>query len=218
MPIELQSEMTELRRAILVMGGTVQKRVALAAQGLLQHDLSSALEVRTGDAEINEMDLDIEAEALRILALLHPVAGDLRFVLSVMRINAHLERIADLARSIAKRAEPLAKAHGVVLPEALGVMSSISQEMLSSALDALASEDAALAHGVRRADDRVDDLQKEVFEWVRSELPSHPEQTDPIIDILSVARRIERIADMATNIAEDVIFLVEGAVVRHSLL
>jgi phosphate transport system protein len=216
MPIDLQAELTELRRGILTMGAAVEGRVRQAVEALLHRDREAARVVRKGDNEIDRMELDIEEECLRILALSQPVAGDLRFVLSVMRINSEFERIGDLARSIAKRVNALSKLAPSDIPDALVRMAEETEQMLSDALTALTEEDAVLARRVRRADERVDDLQKEMYHWVKQEIPLHVESTATSIEYLSIARKLERVADLSTNISEEVIFLVEGRVVRHA--
>ncbi len=215
MAIVLTTELVELRKAILTMGAAVEQRLNQAINAMLQHDQAAAESVRAGDDEIDEMEIRIEQECLRVLALSHPVAGDLRFVLAVMRINSNLERIADHANSIAKRVLDLEHLPAIKVPDALLKMISETREMFTSALKALADGDAALARKVRRSDQRVDDLLKEIFEWVRTVLTNQSESSEAVIDLLSVSRKIERIADVSTNIAEDVIFLTEGAVVRH---
>jgi phosphate transport system protein len=216
MPIDLRSELLGLRRDILTLGATVEQRVAQSLQALLKHHHDMAHRVADGDSEIDRMEIEIEAECLRILALSQPVAGDLRFVLAVMRINNELERVGDLARSIAKRAMDLDTLRPIEFPQSLLTMADRAREMLSGAIQALADEDVITARRIRAADERVDDLQKEVFHWVQDEIVSNVATTEAALDILSVARKLERIADIATNIAEDVIFLAEGAVVRHT--
>jgi phosphate transport system protein len=215
MSIDLRTELTECRRAILKMGAVVEQRVGAAIESLFDRDVAAARSVRMGDDEIDEMDLDIEAECLRILALSHPVAGDLRFVLAVMRINADLERIGDCAKGISKRVVALDASSPIELPPAVSGMAAAARQMLGDALAGLANHDAALCRQVRREDERVDDLLKEMYAWVQEEIPQHVETTRSAIDVLSVARKLERIADLSTNIAENVIFLVEGSVVRH---
>lgn len=215
--MDLHNELTRLRRMILSMGASVEQRVAEAFDSVLARDINEARAVRTSDDEIDAMDLDVEAECLRILALSHPVAGDLRFVLSVIRINTDLERMADLATSIAKRVIAMDdQTSPIELPPALAEMASCTQRMLGDALKALADEDAALCYRVRKSDDRVDDLLKELFVWAQQEIPRNVETTPFAINVLSIARKIERIADMTTNIAEDVLFLIDGSIVRHS--
>jgi phosphate transport system protein len=215
MAIVLTTELIELRKAILTMGAAVEQRLNQSIQSMLQHDQAAAETVRAGDDEIDEMEVRIEQECLRVLALSHPVAGDLRFILAVMRINSNLERIADHAQSIAKRVLDLEHLPAIKVPDALLKMIDETRQMFTGALKALADENSELARKVRRSDQRVDDLQKEIFAWVRQQISDSVESSDAVIDLLSVARKLERIADVSTNIAEDVIFVTEGAVVRH---
>lgn len=133
----------------------------------------------------------------------------------MIRISGELERVADLARGVAKKLIKIAAIDVLILPPAMTDLAFATRTMLSDVLAALANEDAALCRQVRRSDQRVDDLYKEILIWGREEIPSHPEATAAAIDALTIAQRFERIADMTTNIAEDVIFLVEGRIVRH---
>jgi len=215
MAIVLSTELTELRKSILTMGAAVEQRINQSIQAMLTHDLAAAEAVRSGDDEIDEMEVRIEQECLRVLALSHPVAGDLRFILAVMRINGYLERIADHAHSIAKRVLDLEHLPAIKVPETLLKMIDETRQMFTSALKSLADDDTELARRVRRSDQRVDDLQKEMFAWVKQEIGNKGGSSDAVIDLLSVARKLERIADVSTNIAEDVIFVTEGSVVRH---
>jgi phosphate transport system protein len=216
MPIQLAKELTELRRAILTMGSAVEQRVDQSMEALLQNRADLARAVREGDREIDQMDVDIEAECLRILALSQPVAADLRLVLAVFRINNELERIGDEARGIAKRVLDLSEANPLDIPPVLRHMAQAAREMLGDALTALAQSNASLARSVRAADEQVDQYQKQMFAWIQEEIPRHVDALRAAIDLLSVARRFERIADLSTNIAEDVIFLIEGSQVRHA--
>lgn len=218
MPMQLLKELVDLRRNILTMGAAVEQRIHWAMRALLEGDMEAAQLVRKGDNEIDRMEIVNEEECLRILALTHPVAGDLRFVLSAMRINTNLERIADMARSVAKRAIDLHQLRTVEPPPSLATMATETEHMFVSAMKALADEDADLAQRIRKDDQRVDDLQKEVFAWAQVEIPRHVEATEAAIDVLSIARKLERIADVCTNIAEDVIFMSKGSLVRHEHL
>jgi len=214
--INLAKELVELRKMILTMGAAVEQSLQRTLDALHTHNTELALEVRLHDKKIDRMELDIEEECLRILALSQPVAGDLRFVLAVMRINTNFERVADMAKSICKRILSIDKIMWIALPPALNVMANQTQYMLADTLRALADQDANLARQIRSSDDQVDDLLKEIFIWVQAEIPSHIEHTVAAIDYLSIARKLERIADVCTNIAADVIFLSEGHLVRHS--
>ena len=215
MSIDLPAELTLLRRSILEMCGIIEIRFDQALQGIFQLKKDPALKVRHGDKDVNEMEMEIEAICLRILALSQPVAGDLRFVLAVMRINNNLERIGDLEKSIAKRALSLIKSP-MDLPSGLSVMADTTRDMLHACIQSLADEDAEKARKVRQSDQIVDDLQKEVIAWVQREIPKQLDSASAAIDIMSIARKLERIADISTNIAEDVIFLAEGSLVRHT--
>ncbi|MFG0330704.1 MAG: phosphate signaling complex protein PhoU [Phycisphaerales bacterium] len=217
MATDIKTEMTGLRRNILSLGADVEHRVNRIVDAFVNMDIVAAREVRSGDNAIDRAEVDIEQECLRILALWNPVAKDLRFVLAVLRINTDLERIADQAKGIAKRllermdqSKPMPQP-----PKALYEMARGSAAMVHDVLSALADSDAAVSQRVRRSDQTIDDLNREVFAWVQAEIPAHVEETAAAIDYLSIARRFERIADHATNIAETVIFLAEGEVVRH---
>jgi phosphate transport system protein len=215
MAVDLRNEMVDLRRNLLAMGAAVEQRVTRVIESMIEGDLSLAESVKAGDAEIDRMELELEASCMRLLALAQPVAGDLRLILSVIRISGQLERVADLARGIAKKLIKVSALDAIEIPGAMTDLAFATRTMLSDALAALANEDAALCRQVRRSDQRVDDLYKEILIWGRQEIPQHPEAAAAAIDVLTIAQRFERIADMTTNIAEDVIFLVEGRVVRH---
>ncbi len=215
MPINLPAEIRELKRNILSMGALVEERFRMAVDSILKRDIEAAHVVRSGDADVDQMEVNIEEECLRILALSAPVAGDLRFVLSIMRINTELERIADNARSIAKRAIDLQRLEKISLPDGLITMANATTKMLSDSLIAMTEGDTALARRVCKSDDRVDDLQKEIFVWVQEQIKQNVDDIQALLDVLSVARKLERIADMSTNICENVIFLNEGTVIKH---
>ena len=215
MAIDLQNELTELRRMILAQGAIVERRLSIAARAVRERDFEGARSVRHGDRVVDDAEVEIEEVCMRILALSQPVASDLRFVLAVLRVNADLERIGDLAKSVAKRMLALEEAAYVDLPPSVRSMAEQAETMVGDTLGALADEDCNRARRVRRADDRLDDLQREVFTWAHHLIPEQVEATETVINILSIARSLERVGDLATNIAEDVIFLVEGMIVRH---
>ncbi|MBX3355981.1 MAG: phosphate signaling complex protein PhoU [Phycisphaeraceae bacterium] len=215
MAVDLRNELVELRRNLLAMGALVEQRVTKVIESMIDGDVSAAEAVRNGDNEVDAMEVEIEGICMRLLALAQPVASDLRFILATIRVSGELERIADLARGIAKKLIKLSAVTEIEMPPAMTDLAFAARTMLSDVLAALANEDAALCRQVRRADRRVDDLYKEILAWGRKEIPEHVEATGAAIDILTVAQRFERMADMTTNIAEDVIFLVEGRVVRH---
>jgi len=215
MAVDLRTELVELRRNLLAMGAMVEQRVTKVIEAMIDNDVTLAESVRNGDDEIDAMEVELEGICMRLLALAQPVASDLRFILSVIRISGELERIADLARGISKKLIKLAAVPEIVLPPSMTDLAFAARTMLSDVLAALSNQDPALCRQVRRADKRVDDLYKEVLSWGREEIPRHVAATGAAIDVLTIAQRYERMADMTTNIAEDVIFLVEGRIVRH---
>lgn len=215
MAVNLQNDIIELRRSLLSMGALVEQRVNDIVDALIDSNLETAEAVRRGDDEIDQMELSIEAQCMRLLALAHPVATDLRFVLAVIRISGELERIGDLARGIAKRIIKLSQVDAVELPSSLIDLAFGSRTMLSDVLSAMGSEDAQLCRQVRRSDQRIDDIHKTVMVWAREEMPKSSDSAAMAIEFLSIAQRFERIADLAAHVADDVIFLIEGRVVRH---
>jgi len=212
----LPNELIKLRRMLLTMGAEVEQRVTHALDGLLRHDLRLAESVRYGDDEIDQMDVDVEAECVEILALHQPVARDLRYVLAALRINADLERIADLARGVAKRAMKLEEMSPVERPPALLQMAVLLKSMLAETLKALADQDENLARTLRPRDREVDALYKQMMAWSIEHVADHGNDAKAIIGVLSIVRAVERMADLTTNIAEAVIFSVGGEVVRHT--
>jgi phosphate transport system protein len=179
-------------------------------------DLELAQEVITGDHNIDGMEVELEEECLKVLALHQPVAIDLRVIIAVMKMNIDLERIGDLAVDIAERGKYFATHEHVQLPFDFPAMSKKAQDMLQKSLDALVNLDKDLATQVCADDDDVDDLHSCMFQKVEDAIQAQPQYVEQFIGYLSVSRYLERIADHATNIAEDVIYLVEGNIVRHS--
>lgn len=215
MGVNLQSDIIELRRSLLSMGALVEHRVNDIVVSLIDNDLQMAQVIRAGDDEIDQMEVAIEAQCMRLLALAHPVATDLRFVLAVIRISGELERIGDLVRGIAKRIIKLSQSDPVELPPCLIDLAFGARTMLSDVLSALASEDAQLCRQIRRSDERIDDIHKIVLAWARDEITKNTPGAALAIELLSIGQRFERIADLSAHVADDVIFLIEGRVVRH---
>jgi phosphate transport system protein len=216
MTSDLQSQLLELRRSILSMGALVDERVQCVVDALLTDDLSGAENCRHGDREVDLLEVEIEKYCIEVLALLQPVARDLRFVLAVLRINTEFERIGDLAKGIAKRVLHLDKMGFLTTPEMVKSMARAVRTMLADTIASLANSDANLAQQIRRGDQEIDDFQKQILEWAQRELLSKGTATEAAIDIMTVARSLERIGDLCTNVAEDIIFLLQGEVVRHS--
>jgi phosphate transport system protein len=217
MAVDLPTELLSLRRELLVLGALVEQQVAQTVEAMFTSNAELALEVKERDVEVDAIDLRIEEDCMRMLALGSPVASDLRQLLATLRISGELERIADLAKGISKRIIKLSKLDAIKLPDAMINMAEATKSMVSDALAALANEDVELCRGVRRADNLVDALNKEILAWSRDEIPRNIENTRAAIHVLTMAQRLERLADITTSIAEDVIFLVEGRIVRHGV-
>lgn len=215
MAVDLQNDLLSLRRDVLSLGALVEQQVSRTVEAMLSSDAETALAVKQGDAEVDALDLKIEEDCMRLLALGSPMASDLRQILSTIRISGEFERIADLAKGISKRIIKLSKLDAIKLPPALVDMAEATREMVRSALTALTEEDVEICRGIRQADNLVDALNKEILVWSRSEIPRNVDNTTAAIHVLTIAQRLERLADITTSIAEDVIFLVEGRIVRH---
>lgn len=215
MVIRLQREIDRLKKSILTLGAIVEERVHLAVQAISERDEKLAQKVIDGDIEIDEMEVDLEEECLKLLALHQPVAIDLRFIIAVLKINSDLERIGDLAVNIAERAAFLAFQKRVDMPFDFPTMSQKVKLMLKKSLDSLVNMDAALATEVCQLDDEVDAINRQMYQQVQEGIRKNPEEMVSLIHLLSVSRHLERIADSATNIAEDVIYMIEGSIVRH---
>ncbi len=211
----LQREMDKLKRKVLALGAIVEENLRLAFQSIDQRDAAKARRVIETDVLIDQSEVDVEEECLKILALYQPVAGDLRFVAAVIKINSELERIGDLSANIAERALQLIDEHPVAVPLNVAVMADRTWTILERALDALVRQDAVMAREVLVADDEVDELYAELIEELKGVIRADLEHLDAIVLLFSVARYLERLADHATNIAEDVLYMVEGEIQRH---
>jgi phosphate transport system protein len=212
----LHRETDRLKRKILALGALVEESLRLAFQAIEQRDAAKARKVIATDVLIDQNEVEIEEECLKILALYQPVAGDLRFVAAVIKINSDLERIGDLAENIAKRALDLLDEYPVQAPATLSVMADRTGTILERALDALVQQDAMTARDVMVADREIDGLYRQLLEELKASLRADLEHLDAIVLLFSVARYLERLADHATNIAEDVLYMVEGEIQRHN--
>ena len=212
-----QKELTEIKKRILTLGALVEKHIQMAAESLYKNDADLAGEVIKGDYEIDEMEVKIEEECLKVLALHQPVAVDLRFLIAGIKINNELERIGDQAVNIAERVEIIArqKKHDSVFD--YSVMVEKAQNMLRMSLDSFVNFDLDLAIKVLALDDEVDSIKKKAYDKIKEAIAIHTDSVGYFINLLLVSRHLERLADHATNIAEEVIYLVEGEIVRHGL-
>jgi phosphate transport system protein len=189
--------------------------VRKSVEALRKRDVQLAEAIIKADNVIDRMEVDSEEECLKVLALHQPVAGDLRFIVAILKINSDLERIGDFAVHIAEKAIQLSKQKAVRVPDEFFEMAEKTQIMMKKSIEALINLDAELARSISFSDDEIDDLNKKISDQAKAEIRAHPENLDPLSNLLSVSRSIERIADHVTNIAEDVIYMIEGEIVRH---
>ena len=213
--MRLQNEIEKLKKQILSLGALVEERLHMAVKAIKDRDDQLARQVIDGDPEIDQMEVDLEEECLKLLALHQPVAIDLRFIIAVLKINNDLERIGDLEVNIAERAAFLAVQPRFEFPFDFSAMTEKVKVMLKKCLDALVNMDVAIASEVCQLDDDVDECNREAYQQVSKMIKENPEQIECTIHLLSVSRHLERIADQATNIAEDVIYMIDGAIIRH---
>jgi len=211
----IERQIENLKERILRVGTLVEEAISKSITALINRDVPLAQRVMANDEEIDRMEVEVEEECLKILALYQPVAADLRFVVAVLKINNDLERMGDLARNIAKRVPQLAAGPAVELPPEIRTMATLAQDMVKQCLDAVVNADPTLARQVREEDDAVDEARQQIRRRILQGIKAHPEQLENLLRINSVSKHIERIADMATNVAEDVIYMVEGDIVRH---
>lgn len=211
-------EIDQLKKMILELGTLAEDRLRRASSILESGDNAEAQALMTGDWEIDDMEIRVEEECLKILALHQPVARDLRLIVSVIKINSELERIADIAVNIAKRILTINQTKPTEYTFALNYrpMATKALEMVKTALDALVTEDATMARKVFLMDDEVDQERNTAYKIVIEEISNHAERAACLINLYLIARHLERIGDRAKNIAEEVIYLVEGEIVRSS--
>jgi phosphate transport system protein len=215
MPKHLQREIENLKKKLLALGAKVETSVKDATLSIEKRDAELAQKIIDDDVNIDNTEVEIEEDCLKILALHQPVAVDLRFIVAVLKINNDLERIGDLAVNIAERAVFLAGQPKVNISIDLVDMAHNAQSMLKKSIDALINHDAELAHKVCVSDDIVDQMNRQMYLKVQEAILKNPEQISILIHLLSASRHLERIADHTTNIAEDVIYMVEGQIIRH---
>jgi phosphate transport system protein len=216
MTLQFAEEIEKLKKMILELGARVEANLNRAVQSLERKDVRLADEVIQLDDEIDRAEVVLEEECLKILALHQPVAIDLRFIVSCLKINNDLERIGDLAVNIAERAQLLAREDTIpAISMDLAGMAEKTQDMLRRSLDALVNMDSGVAESVRDSDDEVDDMNRQMYDEVKQGIKSDPEHVNALIHYLSASRQLERIADHATNIAKDIIYMIDGKIVRH---
>ncbi len=208
-------ELEKLKKLILSLGAMVEEEVRNAIQAIELKDADIAKQIIRNDYEIDEMEVEIEEECLKVMALHQPVAVDLRFIIAVIKINNDLERIGDEAVNIAERVETLAKHKNADLVYDYTMMAEKAEKMLKMSLDALVNLDIDLAFKVIMKDDEVDDIQTDVYKLTKDYIRQYKDDVSFLLNQYLISRHLERIADHATNIAEEVIYLIEGDIVRH---
>ena len=210
-----QGELEALQGRLLEMGGLAEERVHAAVESLVSRDAALIDRVRTGDEPINHLHVDIDDRSFRLLALYQPMATDLRSIVAAVKINTDLERVGDLAVNIAEAATRYTMHPPVKQLIDIPRMGAIAEAMLRDALDSYVRRDTRLAQSVLERDDELDALKTQVFRDLLTCMLSDPSTIEASLDLILVSRHLERIGDHATNIAEDVIFMVSAQDVRH---
>lgn len=213
----LDQQLGRIRQKLLRMGGLVEQMIDQAVQGLLQRESALAEKIPQQDAEVDNLEMEIDELCNTVLVRNQPAAVDLRFLVAVMKINNDLERMGDSAVNIAQSVVQLNEQPPLKPYIDLPRMSERVQEMVRNSLDAFVNRDADMSRGVLKADDEIDGIYKQIFRELLTFMIEDPKSVSRALHLLLIARNLERIADHATNISEDVIYYVEGRDVRHSM-
>ena len=215
MSVHLQNELESLKMKLLQLGAMAETSIEKAGYALRHMDRDIAKEIIESDEAADLKEVEIEEDCLKIMALHTPVANDLRYVVATLKINNDLERVCDLACNISKRVKYLAKQPPLSVPFAFDEMWSKVLTMLNKSIDAFITQDSKMAFATCDVDDEVDAINRDIYKQVYECIKEKPEHTEIYIHYLSISRALERVADYATNIAEDVIYMVDGRIVRH---
>ncbi|HET8834079.1 MAG TPA: phosphate signaling complex protein PhoU [Gemmatimonadales bacterium] len=208
-------ELSHVKVRLLTMSGEAEAALGLAVEGLLERDEDKARRVIAGDRVIDSMEVEIEEQCINLLALQQPMARDLRMLTSALKIANDLERVGDHAVNIAQSAERLSQARPITPEPEIIEMARLARDMLSDALEAFIRGDAAAGREVCLRDDKVDALHRSVFRILLTHMMEDPHMIGAGMELFLVSRNLERVADLATNIGEDVVFLVEGKSIKH---
>jgi phosphate transport system protein len=212
----LQRDLDQLKREILEVGTLVEEAIGKSLRVLADRDPSLIDEIIDGDEVIDQREVEVEEECLKVMALHQPMAADLRFVIAVLKVNNDLERMGDLACNIAKRCR-----HALMRPESntnLVDFNNLGTKVLGmvhASLESLVHQDTERARSVCRMDEEVDEMHRASYDLLKRRMREDPEAVDDAVNALTVSRSLERIADLATNVAEDIVFMVDGEVIRH---
>lgn len=216
MPIlHLHREIQNLNKLILQLGGQVEENLRQGVQAIQQRNVRKATDIQDEDDLVDSLEVRVEEECLKILALYQPVATDLRYIVAVLKINANLESIGDLTSSLVLHSDAMNRKIQLPIPEQVNTMSALGREMLKSGLNALVERDISLCQSILQREKKMDALYGELHNWFKTEVKQQPDNADIYLNIFMAAKDIERIADHACNIAEDIIYLVTGEIVRH---
>lgn len=215
MPRYFEQQLDQLRTNIIRMGSLVDEQIELAIKALLESNTELASFVIARDKKVDEFDNLIDEQCEKIFALTQPVAIDLRLIMAALKINNELERIGDIAVNIAERVAPLRNATSLVRATELAAMASQARSMVSRAIDSFINNDPEMARQICAEDDLVDTLDKRIFEFLVNTMKDNHAQIEPAAHIMMLSRHLERLADHATNIAEDVVFLVDAKIIKH---
>lgn len=215
MSVHLQREIDKLKKYLMSLCAIVEDQVQIAVRSLLNRDQEMARGVERRDLDIDNREVEVEEECLKVLALHQPVAVDLRFIVSVLKINSDLERIGDLAVNIARKAITFSAQPPMEIPFDIEDMWLKVQAMVKDSIDSLVNMDAALANNVCARDDGIDQMKRDIRLSAEAMIRQDPSNVAALSTLVAASRNLERIADHATNIAEDVIYMVEGKIVRH---
>ncbi len=210
-----QEELEQLKARLLEMGGLAEEQVRLAVKGLVDRDRDLIDRVMVGDGAVNALHIEIDQRCFTLLALYQPMAVDLRSIVAAVKINTDLERVGDLAINIVEAARQYVQHPPVKKLIDIPRMATTAQAMLRDALDAFVRRDTVLAQRVLDQDDVLDDLKTQIFRELITYMLQDPSTIEPALDLILISRHLERIGDHATNIAEDVIFMVSAKDVRH---
>ncbi|MBS1552494.1 MAG: phosphate signaling complex protein PhoU [Bacteroidetes bacterium] len=212
----LEEELEQLKTKIIKMGSLVEEQIELAVRSLFEGNLDLAKTVISRDDEVDKYDIKIDKHCQRIFALTQPVAFDLRLIMSALMINSDLERMGDIAVNISERAEPLLGYSDLLKKVKVDEMSDKVRKIVKMGIDCFVNSDAELAKKIILMDEEVDHLDKLIFDLITQEMKENSEMIVPCSHILTLIRNIERLSDHATNIAEDVIFLIDAKIIKHS--
>jgi len=210
-----EMEIDQLRTMLIRMGSLVEEQIDCAVRALVQGDLGLIRLVMDRDKTVDEYDTTIDEQCMKIFALSQPVAVDLRLLMAALKINNELERIGDIAVNLCERAEPLAVHLELVKKTRIAEMADAARVMMKLSIDSFVNNDPQLATKVLESDDFIDQLDRDTFRLMTKLMKESPELIEPAIHIVILSRHIERLADHATNIAEDVIFLVKAKIIKH---